>query len=238
MIRLRQSSVLVGLAAIALSASTLGAQIQNKSFSVTTRLGAVTPERSASLDAGGLVGLDTEYSFNKYFGLGASLDVARSNTRREDFIARLRYGNPAVGGGDTVFYQYLSQPVNTINFGVFGLARFPIGKLAPFVMGGVGNYTMLLDTQVSGRAARKNDMSYTFGGGAWYQLTDRTGIQVDVRSLVLQKYSRAFLDPSNGRSPNTVFPEDFPSVPAAKNTAQNTVITLGFRYIPGASGGN
>ena len=91
---------------------------------------------------------------------------------------------------------------------------------------------------VSGRAARKNDFSYTVGGGAWYQLNESTGIQVDVRSLTLQKYSRAFLDPSSGKSPNTVFPEDFPSVPSAKNTAQNTVITLGFRYIPRASGGN
>jgi len=231
--RLGQSLLL-----LVLSASAVEAQVQNRRFSVTTRVGAVTPERSASLDAGGLVGLDTEYSINKYLGVGATLDVSRSNTRREDFIARLRYGNPAVGGGDTVFYQYLSQPVNTINFGVFGLARYPIGKLAPFVMGGVGNYTMLLDTQVSGRAARKNDLSYTVGGGVWFQLNERTGIQLDVRSLMLQNYDRGFLDPSSGRSPNTVFPEDFPVAPAAKNTAQNTVLTLGFRYIPGASGGN
>lgn len=226
------------LALLAFSAGALGAQVQNHRFSVTTRVGAITPERSASLDAGGIVGLDTEYSLNKYFGIGTNIDVTRSNTRREDFVARLRYGNPSSGGGDTVYYQYLSQPVNTIHLGAFALARYPMGKLAPFVMGGVGNYTMLLDTQVSGRSARKNDLSYTLGGGAWYKLNERTGIQIDVRSLTLQKYDRAFLDPSSGKSPNTVFPEDFPSVPAAKKTAQNTVITLGFRYIPGASGGN
>ncbi len=226
------------LALLAFTAGALGAQVQNKRFSVTTRLGAVTPERAASLDAGGLVGLDTEYALNKYFGLGTSIDVTRSNTRREDFVARLRYGNAASGGGDTVYYQYLSQPVNTIHLGAFGLARYPIGKLAPFVMGGVGNYTMLLDTQVSGRAARKNNLSYTVGGGAWYALNERTGIQLDVRSLIMQKYDRKFLDPSSNKSPNTVFPEDFPTVPAAKNTAQNTIITIGFRYIPGASGGN
>ena len=230
--------VLNSLALLALSAAALGAQVQPKRFSVTTRLGTVTPERAASMDMGGVVGLDTEYSFNKYLALGTSLDVSRSNTHGEDFVARLRYGNPSVGGGDTVFYQYLSQPVNTINLGLFGLARYPVGKLAPFIMGGVGNYTLLLDTQVAGRAARKNNMSYTVGAGVWYALNERTGIQIDVRSLMLQKYDRAFLDPSRGKSPNTVFPEDFPAVPAAKNTAQNTVITLGFRYIPGASGGN
>lgn len=226
------------LALLAFTAGALGAQVQPHRFSVTTRLGTVTPERSASLDAGGLVGLDTEYSLNKYFGLGTNIDVTRSNTRREDFIARLRYGNAASGGGDTVYYQYLSQPVNTIHIGAFGVARYPMGKLAPFLMGGVGNYTMLLDTQVSGKSSRKNDLSYTVGAGAWYRLNERTGVQLDVRSLTLQKYDRKFLDPSAGKSPNTVFPEDFPSVPAAKKTAQNTVITLGFRYIPGPIGGN
>lgn len=226
------------LVLLALSAGTLSAQIQPKRFSVTTRLGTVTPERAASMDAGGLVGLDTEYSFNKYFGVGTSFDVSRSNTRREDFVARLAYGNAAIGGGDSVHYQYLSQPVNTINLGAFAVARYPVGRIAPFVMGGIGNYTLLLDTQVAGRAARQNDLSYTVGGGVWFKLSERTGIQFDVRSLTLQKYNRSFLDPSSNKSPNRVFPEDFPAVPSAKNTAQNTVITLGFRYIPGASGGN
>lgn len=228
--------VLNSMVLLALTAAAVGAQVQPKRFSVTTRLGAITPERSASMDVGGVIGLDTEYSFNKYVALGTSLDVSRSNTHGADFVARLRYGNAATGGGDTVYYQYLSQPVNTFNLGLYGLARYPAGKVAPFVMAGVGNYTMLLDTQVAGRAARKNDMSYTFGAGAWYALNERTGIQLDVRSMTMQKYDRAFLDPSSGKSPNTVFPEDFPAVPAAKNTAQNTVITLGFRYIPGGGG--
>jgi outer membrane protein W len=230
--------VLSSMALLALTAAAVGAQVQPKRFSVTTRVGTVTPERAASLNVGGVVGLDTEYSFNRYVALGTSLDVSRSNTHGADFVARLRYGNASTGGGDTIYYQYLSQPVNTFNLGLYGVARYPIGKLAPFLMGGVGNYTMLLDTQVAGRAARKNDMSYTVGLGAWYALNERTGIQFDVRSLTMRKYDRAFLDPSSGKSPNTVFPEDFPTVPTSKTTAQNTVITLGFRYIPGPSGGN
>jgi hypothetical protein len=222
----------------ALSASVVSAQVQVKRFSVTTRLGAITPERSASLQTQGVVGLDTEYAFTKWLGLGMSVDVARGNTRGEDFVARLRYGNAAVGGGDTVYYQYISQPVNTINLGAFGMLRYPSERISPFVMGGVGNYTLLLDTQVAGRAARKNSMSYTVGAGFWIRLTERSGLQFDVRSLTLQKYERGFLDPSSGKSPNMVFPEDFPSPPAAKSTAQNTMFTLGFRYIPGPVGGN
>lgn len=211
------------------------AQVQRNRFSVTTRLGAITPERSAGINTGGIVGVDTDFSLNKYFSLGASFDVARANTHGEDFLSRLRYGDPAIGGGDTVFYQYNSQPVNTLNFGLNAMARYPVGRIAPFVMGGVGAYTQLLDIEVAGRAARDGDMSYLAGAGLNIQLNARTGIQFDVRSLMFRKFDRTFLDPTRGRSRNTVFPEDFPSIPAAKNTAQNTIFTLGFRYIPGAS---
>ena len=223
---------------LAAAATTASAQVQVNRFSVTTRLGALTPERAASLNTAGVVGLDTEYAFNRWFGLGISVDVARGNTHREDFVARIRRGDAQSGGGDTIFYQYVSQPVNTINLGAFGTLRYPSEKISPFVMGGVGTYTMLLDTQIAGRAARKNDLSYTVGAGLWVRLTDRSGLQFDVRSITLQDYDRAFLDPTRGRSPNMVFPEDFPAVPAAKNTARNLMYTLGFRYIPGASGDN
>lgn len=223
---------------VAMGASTAQAQVQDKRFSVTTRLGAVTPERSSSLDPGGVVGLDTEYSFNKYFGTGAAVDVTRGNTRREDFVARLRYGNPAAGGGDTVFYQYVGQPVNTIHLGVFGVARYPTKRVTPFAMGGFGTYTMLLDTQINGKAAIKNSSSYTAGGGLWIKFTETSGIQLDARRLTMRNFDRGFIDPTGGRNQNTVFPEDFPSVPSRKSSASNLMLTLGFRYIPRTAGRN
>jgi opacity protein-like surface antigen len=230
--------ILCAAALLAVAATSATAQVQKNQFSVTTRLGAMAPERSASLNTAGLVGLDTEFALNKWFGLGMSVDVARGNTHREDFLARLRYGNAGAGGGDTIYYQYVGQPVNTINLGAFGLLRYPNERFSPFIMGGVGNYTLLLDTQIAGRAARSNDLSYTVGGGLWIRLSERSGLQLDVRSLTLSGFDRSFLDPTLGRNRNTVFPEDFPAIPAAKKTAQSTMFTLGFRYIPGASGSN
>lgn len=234
------SRVLRALALLAVSASALSAQVQNNQFAVVTRLGAVTPERAASLNTGGLIGLDTEYALNKWFGIGTSVDVMRTNSHREDFLTRLRYGNAGVGGGDSVYYQYIGQPVNTINIGAFGLVRVPSKTLSPFVMAGVGTYTMIANAQVNGKATRKNEISYTFGGGIWYKLGDKVGVQLDARAMQFQKYDRDFLNPARGRPElATPFPEDFPAPPAAKNTALNTMFTLGFRYIPGGvTGGN
>lgn len=233
------SRVLRALALLAVSASALSAQVQNKQFSVTTRLGTVSPERASSLNAGPLIGLDTEYSLNKYFGIGTNVEVMRTNTHREDFLTRLRYGNAGVGGGDSIYYQYVGQPINTINIGAFALARLPGKNISPFVMAGVGNYTMIANAQVNGKAKRQNDMSYAFGAGVWYKLGEKVGVQLDARAVQYQGYDRNFLNPAAGRPELiTPFPEDFPVAPAAKNTALNTMFTLGFRYLPGGVGGN
>jgi len=230
--------VIRALALLAVSTSALSAQVQNRQFSVVTRLGAVTPERASSLNTGGLIGLDTEYSLNKWFGIGTNVDVMRTNTQREDFLTRLRYGNASVGGGDSIYYQYIGQPINTINIGAFGLLRVPNAKVSPYVMGGVGTYTMIADVQVNGRAKRQNDISYTGGAGVWIKLGDRVGVQFDARAMQMQGYDREFLNPASGRPElSNPFIEDFPTPPAAKKTALNTMFTLGFRYLPGGIGG-
>ena len=144
------------LSSLALSAGVAGAQLAPKQFSVTTRLGTLTPERAASMDAQALVGLDAEYNLSKYFGIGTAVDVSRGNTRREDFLTRLRFGQAAVAGGDSIYYQYVSQPVNLVNLGLMGTLRYPGKKITPFVTGGVGTYVMILDAQINGKETRKN----------------------------------------------------------------------------------
>jgi len=224
----------VAVALLALGAGSVQAQVVRKQFAVVTRLGTLTPERSASIDAQALIGLDAEFAFGKYFGLGTALDIARGNTHREDFVQRLRFGNPAVAGGDTIYYQYLGQPVNTLNISLIGTARLPGKRLSPYAMGGVGSYVLIMDAQTNGKATNMSGMSYTAGAGLNIRFSEKYGMQLDARALSLQKYQRGKLDPSAGRFPNAWFPEDIPAPPAAKSTALGTALTLGFRYVPGA----
>lgn len=230
--------LLLSLAALTFGATALHAQIVPKQFTVTTRLGTMRAERAASLDPAANLGLDAEYALNKWFGIGSSIDVSRGNTTRKDFLERLVFGNAAQAGGDSVYYQYLGQPVNTVNLGLFGLARYPGKRVSPFVMAGVGTYVMLLDAQVNGKETRSSDMSYTGGIGVWIKLSDRAGIQLDARSVSYQGYNRQFLNPAAGRKELVnPLPEDFPVPPAAKKTAMNTMLSIGFRYVPGSVGG-
>jgi len=126
------------LAAMALTAASLGAQVAPKQFTVTTRVGILQAERAASLDPAALIGLDAEYALSKYLGIGTTVDVSRGNTTKKDFLTRLRFGQAAVAGGDSIRYQYVGQPVNTVNLGLAATLRYPGKKVAPFVMAGVG----------------------------------------------------------------------------------------------------
>ena len=105
-------------------------------------------------------------------------------------------------------------------------------------MAGAGTYVMILDAQVNGKETRNNDVSYTGGAGFWIKLSEQAGLQFDVRAVQYQGYDRNFLNPARDRTELIQpFPEDFPTPPAAKTTALNTMFTLGFRYVPGGIGG-
>ena len=108
---------------------------------------------------------------------------------------------------------------------------------APFLLAGIGNYTMIADAQVNGKTARQNDMSLSFGGGIWFKLGDRVGVQLDGRAVQYHGYDREFFNPARGRREQlTPFVEDFPKPPAEKTTPMSTTFTLGFRYVPGGGG--
>ncbi len=218
-------------------ATAADAQAIKNQFSVTTRLGAIQPERASSLNTGGFIGLDAEYTLSRFFGVGTSIGVARANTHKEDFLTTLRFGRADVAGGDSVYYQYVGQPINLLDISAFAVARAPLGRFTPYATAGVGNYTLILDAQIAGQARRSNDLSLSGGGGVWFAFSERAGIQLDARVMQLRNYDRSFIDPTAGRNPNVTFFEDFEAPPAAKNTATSAVFTLGFRYIPGSLGG-
>ena len=231
-----RASVVLTFAAV-VGATAANGQVSPGQFSVVTRLGAIQPQEDVSIKTGGFIGLDAEYTFSRFFGVGTSIGVARANTNGEHFLTTLTFGNAGTAGGDTTYYQYVSQPVNLIDVSAFAVARAPLGRFTPYATAGVGNYTLILDAQIAGQARRSNDLSLSAGAGVWLAFNERAGIQLDARLLRLRNYDRDFIDPTGGRNPNVTFFEDFELPPAAKNTATSAVLTLGFRYVPGQGGG-
>jgi hypothetical protein len=203
---------------------------QSGRVDVTTRVGGFRFDDAASLDNAPFLGLDAFYGISDYFSLGTEMNVSRADTKAEDFITALSFGVPS--DGDTTLFLYTGQTVNLLQASLMGVLRAPTGRFVPFALAGAGFYGMFLDPQINRGQRRFSGFSGTLGGGILVQLSENAGIQLDIRDVIFTSYDRAALDPADNRSPNIIFPEDFPLPPEGKSTVHNFALSLGFRYTP------
>lgn len=230
----RSGALLIAAVLGAAAPGAASAQAPAGQFSVTTRAGLVDFGRNTSLERAPYIGLDTEYGLQRFFGIGTSILVSRPNTRPEDFLTTQTYG--LITGGDTTFVYGVGQAVSLINGELLATLRYPTNRLTPYVQGGFGAYAMFMDPQTNRGARRSNGTSASVGGGFGVRLSERAGIQLDVRNLTFFGYDRLDLDPTGGRnSYTTYFNEDFAAPPARSKSVHNLIFTLGFRYIPGGT---
>ena len=211
-----------------------GAQAPVKRFAITTRLGAVSFEKAASLETSPLIGLDAEYGLSRFLALGTSINIGRLNTHAEDFITSITTGT--TDEGDTTQYYAVGQSVNLVEAALALTARAPMGRFTPYLSGGAGYYTLYMDPQVNRGRRQLSDLSLLVGGGVAIQFSERAGLTLGVRDLIMTGFDADQLDPSGGRNRNINFPEDLPSPPERKSTVNSIVYTIGFRYVPNFSG--
>jgi opacity protein-like surface antigen len=224
------------LAALLGAARVADAQDPTGQFTVITKAGAFQPMRAASLETSGVVGIDALYGLTRFFGIGTTVNVARTNTRAEDFITAITLGT--ISAGDTTYFYETGQPVNILDGGLLAMLRLPIGdRITPYLVGGVGAYSVFLDPEINRGRRNFSGMTGTGGGGLAIRFSERAGIQLDVRNMTFFNYKADQLDPSNGRFPNAFFFDDFPSPPTRKKAVSNMVYSLGFRYVPAGRGG-
>lgn len=206
-------------------------QIEGRQWLVSPRGGLLQYQREASIKPAPVLGVDATYYFTPTFGIGSTVSIARSNTRGEDFLAALNFGIPS--DGDTTLYFGVTQPVTLFDVGLLGTARIPVGRFTPFLVGGVGVYTLYLNPQVNASPRRVSNMSGTIGGGVDLMLGKSGSVQLGLRDLILTDFRRDFLNPSEPRFFERRFAEDIPSPPPAKSTVHNLQFTVGFSFRPG-----
>jgi hypothetical protein len=140
--------------------------------------------------------------------------------------------------GDTTFLYRAQQPIQMADVNLIAVMRLPaFGKLAPYVRGGVGGYTLFLDPQVSdqvgqGGRNRVQRMSINAGAGLGYRFNESVGVTLDVRDMIFMNYDRERLNPVRPAARLARFIEDFPTPPEEKSTVHNIMIQLGFSFVP------
>lgn len=232
---MRFVSCLPLLASVALPVAA-DAQAAERQFTITPRAGYVRFDRASSIENGGFIGADAVYSLTSAFSIGITASWARANTRGEDFVAALTFGDPSAG--DTTFYFNVTQPVSVVTYEAMAAARLPLAyaRVSPFLMGGIGAYTVYLDPQVVAGSRKMSHLGASIGGGLEMRLGERSGLRLEVRDQIFTKYNRNRLSPTDPRFTATAFPEDFPTPPAAKETLHNLAFSFGVTLTPTTGG--
>ena len=207
-----------------------GAQAVTDRFTVTPRGGFIHFDRASSLKSSGALSVNASYSITPMFAVGFDFAVSRPETRGEDFIAALRFGDPSAG--DTTLFFQVEQPVSVINTALTGALRVPFEPFSLHATAGVGVYSLYLDPQVVGGTHHFSGMSGLVGAGVGYRLGQRVGVQLDVRDLIFTNYDRTRLNPTESRFANVRFREDFAPPPANKSSVHNLMLSLGFSFVP------
>jgi len=237
--RVRNRLALLASAFLATPAGAFGQQIEGN-WGVDVVIGAQSYASSSALNTGAFVAAAALYQVSKRFAVGPALQFTRGKSDGAFFTAALDFG------ADSARVFQVGQQLNTLHYTLDG--RFdimPENNLNPYVMGGVGGYTMYLESNANSAFGRLSELMFQVGGGVRWAITEGTGVSFDVRDVVYTNYDRDQLNPIRPEHRNCSVPGDasscrFPEaemldVPAKEETIHNFRFSIGLTFIPGIS---
>jgi opacity protein-like surface antigen len=242
--------LLAGLAALVWAVTPGQAQVVERgNFDVVIGGGGIMhPNHSALVSYSPVLNLQTQLYVTENVGVGVSLDYMRTETDDDIFP----YAQFDFGAADSTILVALKQPVSIFNYMAFGSFGFDMGeRLFPYLMGGIGGYTIYLDPQQNAGPVRESDIAFAIGGAVKFAIAGSSSIEVGLRDIVWTGFNRDLLDPTPDRTcresgvrqfrgqvcPNERFPFLDPELSdsnwsEAKETVHNIVLTVGFSFVP------
>lgn len=221
------------IAGLGLAGRDAMAQATQSPVTIVPRGGYLAFSKATSLKNTGFVGLETLYNPTRWLSVGPSLTISRGQTNAADFPAALQ-------AGDTTYLFQAGQGITLFDAGLAAHARLPeISRFAPYVMGGVGYYTLYLDPQTNNAEKSYGRASFQLGGGADVRVTGRSGIRIELRDLMFSNYDRDKLNPVDSRfNGYTRFSSAFPAREASTKgaTYHNLQVAIGFTFRPTIGG--
>lgn len=220
---------IAGLAVLALGVTGgLGAQVVPHQFQIGPRAGTISYDAASGIKSGTLMGVDAAYFITRNLGIGFVLDLSRPETDGSFFPAELTFG-------DTTFVYEVTQPLTIINVQLQGVLAFPMGRLAPFLTGGVGTYRIFMDPQAAKGNRSFTATSFSVGGGVNLRVAASSGFRLEVRDQIFSSFDRDRLNPVDPRFRPQRFQELVSTPPAEKSTVHNIAFALAFSFVPAAA---
>lgn len=223
--------------------------VERGNFNVVIGGGAVMhPNHSALVPVSPMLNLQGQLLVTENLGVGFALDYTRTSTDNDIFpYAQFRFSTT-----DSTLLVSLRQPVSVFNYQFIGMLGTSVGeKLYPFLVGGVGGYTVYLDPQQNDKSVRQTDLAFTLGGAVKIGIGSSSSIELNVRDIIWTGFDRDVMDPLTDRKcresgvnqfsgnvcPNERFPFLDPELSdsnwsEANETVHNLVFSVAFSFIP------
>lgn len=226
-------SVATGLVVlVGATASAAQAQVDLE-FSVNG--GWVVFAEGSALNGGATVGGDLTYYVTPEFGFGAYTDYAFTESDGSMFP-------PAdLSFGDSTTLTIVNQPIEIWQYGVHGRLRLPGRSFQPYLMVGVGGYTVFLDSQQNNASETSTRFGTRFGVGVNFAVSEVAGFRIAAYDAFFPSWDANRLNPVRAERPtpareglqNERFPDLNPDPNALDDAVHNFTFTAAVTFRPG-----
>ncbi len=177
-------------------------------------------------------GISLLYGVAQRFSVGLSFDVTRPVTNGAYFPPV----EMEIGGEQQL--TLLSQRLTIVQYAVEGEWGPSLGRIAPYVVGSIGGYTVYMEPAKVDFAGvtgfqRFGDVMYSLGAGLDFALGSAAGLRLEFRDMIYTGWDRDRLYPVLPRFQASLFPDLIPPPPDASGTLHNLRLALAFSFVPG-----
>lgn len=250
---IRWGAVTLALAGVLAPLQTLHAQGQGR-WEISPRIGLVFWDNASALQdpllSGGdcdfpefnhecastfnslMAGISALYGITDQIQLGLAFDVSRPVSNGAYFPA----ATIEIGGLQQL--TLVSQRLTVIQYQVEGEWSPTFARLAPFVTGGLGGYTVYKDAAKADQAGVTGFETFTglmfsVGVGLNWAFGEGAGIRAELRDMIYTDWDRNELNPVLPQFQTDLFPDLLPEPPGDSSTLNNFRLSVGFFFIPG-----
>lgn len=202
-------------------------------YTVTVIGGRTLYAESSALEDAFTGGLEAQYNFTEWLGLGFYFMAARPTTDGSFFpLVRLEFS-------DTVFNTLVSQQVTQLDYGVSAAVRYPLGRFHVRGVGGIGGYTFNLDDQRIESPSLPEDrfsgLAFSAGAVLGYAFSRAGAVELRIRDFIYTDFDREKFNVSEPLLAVTDVPHPNPNPPPPEDTIHNLHFEVGFSFTLGGS---
>lgn len=230
---------LAALALLATGPALVYGQVPKKQYNVGAQAGVIRFRSAMALEDAPVAGIDGTYTLgwnplsflskDADFGIGFNFNVTRPLTRGDQFPI------VAFDFGDTTQLLQVNQRISLLHYGLQAVLGMPVGRFRLYGNGGIGGYTIQLDSRQNLRNRSFTHQMFSVGGGIGYAVTNDLGFRIEAKDLIFLGFERNKLDPTIRYVQDQRVRDAVKAPDPTWQRPQNLQLAIVFSYVPSRS---